>query len=113
MLLDNGVTRAENSDNRRDTGIKSGSGQDLNLSTSEDLIDSGSGQLNTKSGDKKHEIEVNNYYDFISAPLAEPKLKPLYFEVPQTSQLNLVGRDWVFNQILNSENHILLEGRNY
>ena len=109
MLLDNGVTRAENSDNRRDTGIKSGSGQDLNLSTSEDLIDSG--QLNTKSGDKKHEIEVN--YDFISAPLAEPKLKPLYFEVPQTSQLNFVGRDWVFNQILNSENHILLEGRNY
>ena len=117
QLRDNGVTRAENADNCRDTGMipESFLRDNLNLSRSEaeNLIDSCSGQLNTKTLNKKHEIEVSNYYDFISEPLAEPKLKPLYFEVPQTSQLNLVGRNWVFDQILNSEKHILIEGRNY
>ena len=55
----------------------------------------------TRNSDK------NIYYDTINV---QPVLKPLYFEVPQSSPLQFVGRDWVFEQILRSKKHVLVEG---
>lgn len=39
-----------------------------------------------------------------------PVLRPLYFEVPQAGRREFVGRDWVWEEILGSDKHILIEG---
>ena len=82
-----------------------------NLSTSLDLIDH-PGQNVSQNTDDGHEYVTRNsdkniYYNTINV---QPVLKPLYFEVPQASLLQLVGRDWVFERILRSKQHVLVEG---
>ena len=37
-------------------------------------------------------------------------MKPLYFEVPQSSRSEFVGRDWVMEEILRSSHHLSIEG---
>ena len=39
-----------------------------------------------------------------------PDLRPLYFEVPGTGGSEIVGRSWVWEEILASDQHILIEG---
>ena len=93
-----------------DSGIElDDAGRDLS-----EIIDIDPGHTGARNWDKTLEtlesVEVN-YYDpvhYNNQP--QLNLKPLYFEVPQTSALEFHGREWLYSEIVNSGDHVLVTG---